>query len=269
MADLADVEDTLVDFIVGILYPNGTAASSALGAMCRVFRGWPLPAGLNADLAAGIVNVTVYPSAAPARRLPTLPIVYSSQTAPSVLSATASANVVTFSGVPTHSHCVGVLIDGVPYSYRPSGSDSASAVAAACAVLINRDRICNLAGAMITIPGAWRVIARVVSNTSSLAEIRRQECEVAISCWCPSPALRDDVARTIDGSIAGMPFLAIPEGTSCRVTYNTTAEYDQAQNALLYRRDLIYTMEYPTVIESSAPALLFGDIKLGAVEMIG
>ncbi len=108
MADLADVEDTLVDFIVGILYPNGTAASSALGAMCRVFRGWPLPAGLNADLAAGIVNVTVYPSAAPARRLPTLPIVYSSQTAPSVLSATASANVVTFSGVPTHSHCVGV-----------------------------------------------------------------------------------------------------------------------------------------------------------------
>ena len=68
-----------------------------------------------------------------------------------------------------------------------------------------------------------------------------------IICWCPTPAIRDAVAAAIDAAIDQMSFLILPDDTNARVVYRNTASYDQAQNALLYRRDLIYTVEYPTV----------------------
>ena len=42
-----------------ILYPAGSSQSSIVGALCRVYRGWPNSATLNADLSAGAVNITV------------------------------------------------------------------------------------------------------------------------------------------------------------------------------------------------------------------
>jgi hypothetical protein len=52
--------------------------------------------------------------------------------------------------------------------------------------------------------------------------------------------------------------MSLSDGTSARVIYRNTASYDQAQNALLYRRDLVYTIEYPTVAIVQQPSMLFG-----------
>src|SRR5437868_5530279 len=62
MADLSDVESGIVREVIGALYPNGPSQASAVGAACRVYRGWPSPATLNSDLAGGIVNVTIVPA---------------------------------------------------------------------------------------------------------------------------------------------------------------------------------------------------------------
>ena len=59
MADISDVEQAVADAVTTILYPAGTSQSSIVGALCRVYRGWPNSATLNADLSAGAVNVTV------------------------------------------------------------------------------------------------------------------------------------------------------------------------------------------------------------------
>jgi hypothetical protein len=40
--------------------------------------------------------------------------------------------------------------------------------------------------------------------------------------------------------------------------------FDEAQTAQLYRRDLIYTAEYPTIARETLPAMLFGDLVLNA-----
>ena len=45
------------------------------------------------------------------------------------------------------------------------------------------------------------------------------------------------------------------------IIYHNTAGYDQSQNALLYRRDLIYTVEYPTVTTAQQPSMLFGAFR--------
>ena len=42
--------------------------------------------------------------------------------------------------------------------------------------------------------------------------------------------------------------------------------FDQSQDALLYRRDLLYRIEYPTTINELLPSMLFGDLILNAAE---
>ncbi len=38
--------------------------------------------------------------------------------------------------------------------------------------------------------------------------------------------------------------------------------FDQSQNARLYRRDLLYSVDYATTITASLPTMLFGRVSL-------
>ena len=67
MADQSDVEDALVTVVSAALYPTGTDDTSVPGPDCRIYRGWPNSAALDADLAAGKINVTVFPIGATGR----------------------------------------------------------------------------------------------------------------------------------------------------------------------------------------------------------
>jgi hypothetical protein len=98
-------------------------------------------------------------------------------------------------------------------------------------------------------------------------EVRRQEQGFRITCWCPSPATRDSAAAAIDQALSGLRFLALADGISGRVTYTSTAVFDQSQNARLYRRDLNYSVEYPTIISSTLPAMLFGNVVLNTASI--
>ena len=268
MADLSEVEDALVLLTSTALYPDGLTNPSVVGADCRIYRGWPIQSGLNSDLAAGIVNVTVFPSPRPGRMLVPLPIVYKIGDPLPAFTASVAGETASFSGTPAPGHCAGILVDGRTYVYRPAKGDSAGMVAAALADLVRIDRIAQLSGATVIVPGANKLVARVVSDQSSAREIRRQERELVIACWCSTPTQRDVVAKTIDSSMSVVAFIPMPDASSSRLTYLDTTEYDQAQNANLYRRDLIYTAEFPTVIIKNDPAMLFGVLELGAASRI-
>src|SRR5258708_28535358 len=66
MSDLSDVEQASVNTITGLVYPTGSANPSAVlnDSMApmpgRIYRGWPISANLDADLAAVIMNISVY-----------------------------------------------------------------------------------------------------------------------------------------------------------------------------------------------------------------
>ena len=260
MADLSDVENAIVTQVVGALYPNGISQSSVTGATCRVYRGWPSPAALNSDLGAGTVNVTVYPATVP-DEVPDryFDTVYA--TIPAIaLNATVTGQRVTISGLVGSNQIVGLLIDGVPLSYSVIDNDTAESIAANIAATISSDRIAILSGSTITIPGAISLVARVVANASISQALRRQRREVQICCWCPSPALRDQVCRSVDLVLASSSFIDLSDSTKAHVSYVSTQVYDQSQNALLYRRDLCYRFEYTIINSSTAPVMLFGDL---------
>ena len=261
MADLSDVEIAIVAEVIGAVYPDGIMQPSVVGVTCRVYRGWPSPAGLNSDLADGSVNVTVFP----ANAIDEVPEAYYNEKHANIpstsLVATVTGQTVEISGIVGNNEIVGLLIDGVPFSYSVGEHDTTGSIAANLAALIRVDRISVLSGTMVTVPGTRALISRIVTNATVSRELRRQRREIQIICWCPSPTLRDSVCKIVDLTLAASSFIDLPDGTKSHGRYLSTQVYDQSTNALLYRRDLCYRFEYTTIVTTTVPVMLFGDLS--------
>lgn len=264
MADQSDVEDTLAFLVSAALYPNGTTAASVPGADCRVYRGWPNAPALDNDLRAGVVNVTVFPSHGPGQVTTRYQQQWSSIPATPVLTVSVSGQSVSFAGRADLGQLAGILVDDATYPYRTQTGDTPASVAANLAVLARADTIVQLTGATLTVPSASRLVARVVADAPSQMQVRRQLQTFRVTAWCPTPTLRDITATVIDQAFAGTSFIDLPDGSQGRLTYAGTTVLDQAQDTLLYRRDLLYRVEYPTMLSSMQPAMLFGEIGLNA-----
>jgi hypothetical protein len=265
MADESDVENALVTLVAHALYPNGTDAASVPGPDCKIYRGWPNSSALDADLAAGTINVTIF---AAHERHPKITTRYSpvwlSQAAVPSLTVSVSGNTATFGGTADLGQLAGLLIDGLPFAYRTQPGDTPASVAANLAVMARANFTVALTEADVSVANIGSLTARVVADATAQQEIRRQEQLIRITCWCPTAAARDASASAIDLALAQSWFITFADGTSGRLTYAGTLVFDQSEDALLYRRDLLYRVEYATVMTALQPAMLFGDLILNA-----
>lgn len=263
MADQSDVEATLANLVTSILYPQGTNVASVLGSVCRIFRGWPNPAALDADLAASRITVTISPD--PGKFRPTTRYIDPPQALASVsptLTMTVSGQSVTLSGSPDPGQLAGVLIDNVAYVHRTVKGDTIALVTAILGSYVNRRRIALVSGNTLMVPGAGSLIARVTADQSVLNETRRQAQGMRIACWCPNPASRDTVAGLLDAALSQMNFIVLPDTSSARLQFSGTTTFDQSQNANLFRRDLLFIVEYATTITQTLPSLFAGDARI-------
>jgi hypothetical protein len=268
MADQSDVETALVWLASAALYPNGAAAGSIPGPVCRIYRGWPKAAALNADLAAGCLNVTVAPASSAVRNTTRYPDDWATTAIEPALTVTVDGISVTFGGMASIGQLAGVLVDGRSYVYRTTATDTPASVAANIAALARADGIVNLALTTLTFQGAGDVLSRVATDATGLMEARRQLQAFRIICWCPTPLLRDAAAAAIDTSLATTRFITLLDNTSARLIFSGTTVFDQSQNAMLYRRDLVYSVEYATTVTVLQPSMLFGSLGLNAFNVI-
>jgi hypothetical protein len=156
----------------------------------------------------------------------------------------------------------GILADGQSYAYRTRSGDTPELVAASLASLMRARRVVNLSGATVAIAGAATIQGRVVADASMQQEVRRQEQDFHVTCWCPTPAMRDATSIAIDQLLSTTAFIALGDGTAGKLVYAGTTLFDQSQNARLYRRDLTYCVEYATVSTKLKPTMVFGDLVL-------
>ncbi|MEO8716069.1 MAG: hypothetical protein ABI369_13750 [Acetobacteraceae bacterium] len=264
MADQSDVEAAFVALGSAALYPNGTTAASVPGPGCRIYRGWPNAAGLDSDLRAGIVNVTVFTAVGAGRVTTRYQQEWVAGSTVPTLTAIQSGQTVSFGGSADPGQLAGVLVDGRTYPYRTQPGDTPAAVAANLAALARVDQIVQLSAATLTIPSASRLLSRVVADAPAQKEVRRQTQTFRVTCWCPTPGTRDAAAVAIDQALAEVAFIDLPDGTQGHLTYAGTTVFDQSQDALLYRRDLLYSVEYPTILSAMQPVMLFGEIEINA-----
>src|SRR3954452_21631098 len=115
MADQSDIENALASLISVALYPNGFDAPSVPGPPCRIYRGWPNSAALDADLAAGKINVTVFPGGGDSRTTTRYAEHWMGEPPRPTLTAIIDGTTVTFGGTADIGQIAGILVDGVSY----------------------------------------------------------------------------------------------------------------------------------------------------------
>ena len=255
MPDQADVEAVLATLIAEAVYP-GTAGVSAIGTECRVYRGWPVAGMLETDLGANIAHVTVQPVAGSLRDTTRFSREWHGAAPPCPLMAVVEEESVTFSGAAASGIVAGVLVDGQAYAWRVIDPATPGVVAAALAEMVRANRPVELSGNGIRFPGGRGIVARAVSDGQGGQELRRQQGLFRVTLWCPTPDVRDRLAAFVDLSLAGSLFLDVG-GWGCRLQAAGGRSSDEG-GARIWRRDLNYKIEYPTVRPESLPSMLFG-----------
>lgn len=254
MADIADVEQALVNEITAAVYPGGPG-TSIIGADARIYRGWPNGRTLDADLAAGLINITVFPQPGMTRNTTRFPLDYLTISVPTpTITVSTADSVVTFAGAAGVGNLCGIRQAGIGYAYAALATDGPTQVAAALAALVP-GAFAN--GPAVTVAAGVHVRGRVVAIGTALQETRRQVQGFMITCWCPNTALRDQAAGAVDNALAPIEFLTLADGTGGRLLYHNTRIDDVPTKDALWRRDLIYSVEYGTTRLLTAPQVLW------------
>ena len=274
MADINDVQLALVSLIEAELfapgYSTGLATVSTLGPTVRVYPGWPNPASLDADLAAGTVNVSVFPDPGMASLTTRYSRVWKEPTvfSPTTFIATTNGTDVTFSGTLSPDQAAAIRIGNNPaVGYRLLAGDTAATVASALAAKLTYASP-TVNGATISFPNiTLPIIARTGRDQIATMETRRQKQQFRITVWAPNPVVRAQIASAIDVMMSDVRFINFPDG-SCSSIPEGRGTYvdDVPQTENLFRRDLRYAIEYPTLKLQAQPPFLFANLVLDNAE---
>jgi hypothetical protein len=260
LADLSDVEGALLGALIGLAYPAGLTAPSILGSPIRLYRGWPITAALTADIAAGTANVSVFAVPGGTRNTTRWGVQTAITPTPPALTVSVVPPSASFAGTAAAGQLAGILADQVAYIYQVQAEDSPSLVAAALYTLIVPNRPCLVSGATLTVPGAIQFVARTTQAASGVQEWARQEQGFRVSVWCASPSQRDTLCGAIGSAMAQVAYLPLADGTGGRIRARATASFDDDRDTSMYRRDLLYDIEYGTTATITQPTMLFGDL---------
>lgn len=246
MADITDVSNALVTVIAGIVYPNGTSQPSITGAPVLVYQGWPDAVQLRTDLAAGKVHVSVFPQPNMLRIVDSAMSDWSTPSAPvNTITLTLSGQTVTVGGTVSTPQNAALVVDNKAYVYAVQAGDTLASIATALAALVNVDQTATAAGAVVTIPGAKYISPRVGGQGVAVRETRRQEQGYQITVWANCFDQRDPIAAAIDSALSGIPHLTLAD-QSAALRFKSSRQDDSQQKEGIYRRDLMYAVEFST-----------------------
>jgi hypothetical protein len=265
MADLSDVSAALRALISAALYPpaqfpSGPSGNSVAGLPVLVQSGWPDPKSLQAQIAAGKAQVTVYPQKTERNttRYPQT-VDQSGPLQAATFTMTSAGQVITIAGAqpsPTfYGQNFAAFVNSVAYIYRSLQSDTPDSIASALQALIVVDMPgTTVAGPQITLPALARIgPLRIGTQAPTLQELKRQERDCLLIVWAPTPSARDAVAKFIDVAIPQNKFLTLADTTSARLIYKGSPYSDFDQKQGIYRRDFIVSVEYATTAADTAP----------------
>ena len=247
MADQTDVQNALAALIAGALYPNGTGQAPAVAATgVRIYPGWPMAGQLDTDLRANTCHVSAVPRGSAERNttrylrewvpfnIPTRTIV-----------ATVAGTVVTLSGTITTPQNVALIVNGRAYVHAVQPGDTLTTVATGLATLVNADTSATSSGPTISIPGGWQIEPRVGAKGQQARYLRHTSKQFQITVWAPTPTLRSAIGKIVDPLLATPAYIALADGTNGLLHYEMTYDHEGPQKELLYRRDIVYSVDWP------------------------
>ena len=254
MCDLADVVNTLASLTAGMIYPNGTASPSIVNAPVSVIPGWPLPQQLDGMIAAGSAIVSIFPMPGmDANTTEWMTDALPTAAAAPQLTMTVSGATVTIGGTINAGEAAALLVNAIGYAHAIVASDTFTTIAAALAALVTG---ATSSGAVFTAPATTYELKAGVSAVVPLqATIGRQRRIIKITCWCPTPTMRDSLGSQIDAYYKNNTTRRIvitADNTYAKIVYRGTLMADDLERTNIYRRDLMYELEYFTTFNSTS-----------------
>jgi hypothetical protein len=265
MADLSDVTAYLATAASAAVYPNGTSLPSVAAMDCRIFEGWPIPDQLDRDMlgqmlsgtppvpvtrpGGTVANISVFP-------MPGTGIVVYQQLDDTYVITPVSygmvvsvaGNVITVSGQPNIGEYLTLICDG-GFVFSQTGSTTAALLAAIAAQAQTQYPAASSTATTLTVPTGHSLVVRQ-GGVATLGKVtHRQRQSVMVTVWSPTQAVRAMLARAVDGAIKQNIKVMMPDTSQALVIYSRTNVLDDRQSTAIYRRDLVYDVEYATVFE--------------------
>jgi hypothetical protein len=268
MADLSDVEDSLVATIASILYPNGVSVPSALPAAqpAKVFTGWPTSVGLDRDLKSGFLVVNVWPIANSSHDTTLVGKHWNVVARPAAtLTVSQTASTATLGGTGGLGQLAGIRLNEAAYIYPWASSDTMESAAAALAALVPG---ASSSGSVITVPEYPDFLARTGAQATIQRETRRTVQDFQVIVWTATSAARDMGCSLIDGALSDMDFIMLSDGTPGRLEYRGTATDDVVSKEAMWKRTLHYSIEYGTTITQQTGTVLFTTTNINAAAAV-
>ena len=232
----------------------------------RIFEGWPLPDQLDLDLGGkqlltGATTPTARPDG-PMANVSIFPFLGTSRSGPYQilnktyvivppainLTVTLSGTAITITGTPAPGEFVTVVADR-QFIYSQTGSTAAAILASLQTAAEANYGGVTLVGSTLTIPADYAIVVRQ-GGRATMGRVIQRECQsVTVTVWAPDHATRTALSKPIDVAIKTNIVVTMPDTTEAKIIYLRTNVIDDNQNVTVYRRDLVYDVEYATLEE--------------------
>jgi hypothetical protein len=264
MADISDITTYLKGAALAAVYPNGTSQPSVAAMDVRVIEGWPEPQLLDLDMAGKTLigatgNIPIPRPGGLCATVSVFPMLGMSVTPYQIqddtlvisqptygLTASVTNGVINVSGTPASGEYLTVITDRA-YAYSASGASAAAIIATLAASFANNYIGVSSTASSLTIPYGFALTIRQGGQGTLGKVVHRQRQGVMVSVWAPNHGVRAVLAAAIDVALKSQITITLPDTSQAIIVYSRTNVIDDKQVATIYRRDLIYDVEYATV----------------------
>ncbi len=158
-----------------------------------------------------------------------------------------------------------VVVGGQPFIYPVQGFrhavDDCSRARGALVGVVYPGTVSS--GATVTFPPVANLTNAAVGGAgAAIMEIRRQNRLFQVAIWANSAFNRDQIAKAIVPVLALSFFITLPDMTAARLIYHSSPQNDRLQKQLVYRRDLLYDIEYATTQSEVETSVLVEQINI-------
>ena len=258
MCDASDIEAALVTLLVNALYSNGVTQPSAVTNTVSIDRGWPTESDIRTATAAGTQLIRVHALAGMSRDVERYFRIWQTAAEPTTtLIATLENNVITFTGTPSVGQIVGILSQGIGYTYVIRAQDTLQTVSSGVASAVPG---ATSTGTTVTLPASGTLPGvDAVTGTSAYLEVGRQRQVFNISVWATTPAIRDSIFGIVTPALAYNYRLTMPDSSvATRFGIQSSGPNDIPSRANVWARDIRLTFDYPIITTVAAPAMAVG-----------
>lgn len=263
MADISDVTAYLAQAAAAAVYPNGTSQPSVAAMDVRIFEGWPIPDQLDLDLGGHVLsgtpptmsprpngplaNVSIYPMMGTGVNVyQVLDDTYTVTPVSYGMAVSINGNVITVSGQPNAGEYLTLICDG-SIVYSLSGATTPALLAALAAAAQANYPSASSTATTLTVPVGHSLVVRQGGKALLGKVTHRQRHAVMVTVWAPTRLTRSALASAIDVALKKTVKVTMPDTSQALLIYNRTNVSDENQSATIYRRDLIYDVEYATL----------------------